>query len=133
MLGGASNPVAGSNPVGTGKTLQYIGNKAYAYSGVIDLDNSDVVMLQFETGNSNFIGFLAIQNGSGSGDDMRYILSLNGEVVLQVYGGTSDVFNQFQFPIDLVIPAYTKVELTGRNINSSTLRAHTAILTGEVF
>ena len=132
MLGGG-NPVGGNNPAGIGKTLQYIGNKAYAYSGEIGVDNNATTLLEFETGNSNFIGFLAIQNGSGSGDDMRYLLTFNGERVCHIYSGTSDVFNQFQFPVDIIIPAYTSVLLTAQNIVSGTERAHTVTLTGEVF
>ena len=50
MLGGG-NPVSG-NPTGTGTSLNYIGNHAYAYSGLIGIDDGAPVMLEFTTGNS---------------------------------------------------------------------------------
>ena len=132
MLGGG-NPVSGANPGGIGKTLHYIGNKAYAYSGEILVDNNINTMLEFETGTQSIIGTFAIQNGSGSGDDMRYIFSFNGERVCHVYSGSSDTLNQFQFPIDIIIPAFTSVILTAQNVGSTTERIHTATLVGVVF
>jgi len=132
MLSGG-NPTGGANPAGIGKTLQYIGDRAYAYSGEIGVDNNAITLLEFETGTQSIVGQFAIQNGSGSGDDMRYILTFNGERVCHIYSGTSDVFNQFQFPIDIIIPAFTNVKLTAENIVSGTQRAHTVTLTGEVF
>ena len=132
MLGGG-NPV-GSNPAGVSKNLIYIGNKAYAYSGEVGVSNvQDFTLLEFETGAQSIDGQFAIQNGSGSGDDMRYILSFNSERVCHIYSGTSDVFNQFQFPIHIIIPAFTSVLLTAKNQVSSSERSHTATLTGEVF
>ena len=134
LVGGGGAPnVAGSNPAGTGTSLNYIGNYAYAYSGEVGVDNNTTTLLEFETGSQSVVGQFAIQNGSGSGDDMRYILSFNGERVCHVYSGSSDVFNQFQFPIDIIIPAFTTVLLTAQNVVGSSERSHTVTLTGVVF
>ena len=125
--------VGASNPAGVSTTsLNYVGDRAYAYSGSIDVPNSETILFEFDTGANNIDGELAIQNGSGSGDDMRYVLTFNDEIVAQIYAGTSDVFNQFQFPLDIVIPAFTKLKLTAVNITSGVGRAHTAIITGRV-
>jgi hypothetical protein len=131
--GGAGNPTSG-NPAGIGKSLQYVGNKAYAYSGTVSVSSNQVeTLLEFHTGTSNFAGFLSIQNGSGSGDDFKYRLNINGEEVSNIHAGTSDIFNQFQFPLDVIFPAFSKIQLTAENLTSTTGRDHTAILTGEIF
>ena len=128
--GGASNTV---NPAGTGKSLNYIGNHAYGYSGVIDIVQSDTEMLKFNTGNEYIKAKIAIQNGSGSGDDMRYEVKFNGEIVAQVYAGNSDNLNQFQFPLNLIIPPNSSILITGFNVSSVSGRAHSATLEGRVY
>jgi len=136
MLSGG-NPTGGANPVGVGQSLNYIGDKAYAYSGEIQLgidgQGNPTTMLKFSVGSTNIDCKFAIQNGSGSGDDMKYQIKFDGQIVAQVYGGTSDVFNQFQFPLYLIIPAFTDVEVIGTNISSSNNREHTVTLVGQVF
>jgi len=105
---------------------------AYAYSGVVDVNNSDVTILEF-TNNSEYIDSkIDIVNGSGSGDDMRYYIKYNDVIIVQIYSGTSDVLNQFSFPKYLVIPPFTKVTIIGVNISSGTLRAHTVTMVGKV-
>jgi len=113
--------------------INFIGDCFFAYSGIIDIDNNDVTLLNFVTGPSFLKGELHINNGSGSGDDMRYYVYFNDEAITQIYAGTSDVFNQFQFPLEYIIPPFTKVLITGRNVGSGSLRAHNANLTGKVY
>ena len=130
MLGGG-NPVGGANPVGVGKTLQYVGDMAYAYSGEIGVNNAEVTLLEFETGTQSIVGRLAIQNGSGSGDDMRYTVQLNGETVALIYSGSSDDWVSHN-PIDIILTAFTNVKIFAENISSGNLRPHTAIITGKI-
>ena len=118
---------------GPQKGISYSGNHAYAYSGVVDVNNTDNTLLLFVTGNEYIQCKLAIQNGSGSGDDMRYTIKFNGEIVIQIYSGTSDVFNQFQFPLNLTLPSHTTIEVIAYNVSTGSLRAHTATLTGRTY
>ena len=52
MISGAGNPVGGSNPAGTGTGLNYIGNHAYGYSGIVNSASQDenVTLMSFTTG-----------------------------------------------------------------------------------
>tara|TARA_Y100000593_G_C4186080_1_gene274469 strand:+ start:339 stop:737 length:399 start_codon:yes stop_codon:yes gene_type:complete len=130
--------VGASNPAGVSITsLNYVKNRAYAYSGEIQLGstgtNTPETMLKFSTGSENIKGKLAIQNGSGAGDDMKYEVFFNGETISMIYSGSSDVGNQIQFPLHLVIPPYTNVLIEGRNVSSSNPRTHTATFTGRLF
>jgi hypothetical protein len=131
--GGGAGNVAGGNPSSTGTGLNYIGDHAYAYSGAIEVPQSTTTLLNFDTGTQYIKGILAIQNGSGSGDDMRYEISFNSQVVAKIYAGSGDIFNQFQFPINFVLPAYTRVLVTAYNISSGSGREHTATFTGRVY
>ena len=66
MLSGG-NPTGGANPTGIGKTINYIGNHAYAYSGLIGIDDGAPVMLDFTTGNSYITATFDYGNSTTSG------------------------------------------------------------------
>jgi len=68
---------------GTGKGLVYVKDFCYAYSGVVTVDGTDDVALDFSTGKHIIDGKLQIQwleNGA-DGSDSYYNLELNGEVI----------------------------------------------------
>ena len=50
--GGGGGPISSSNPAGTGTGINYIGNHAYAYSGVFSASTTESNMLKFSTGNA---------------------------------------------------------------------------------
>ena len=64
-----------SNPVGTGKGLNYIGDFAYAYSGAISIAQSspEQTMLKFSTGSAIIVGTIQASQGStATTNDMRF-------------------------------------------------------------
>jgi len=112
--------------------LNQIGNNVYAYSGNLSVINAQTTLLEFVTNNDYIDAKFDIANGSGSGDDFRYYIMFNDIIVVHIYGGTSDVFNQFSMPKYLIVPPYTNVKLTAQNISTGSARAHTATMIGEI-
>ena len=56
LVGGGGSPnVAGSSPSSTGKTLQTIGDFAYAMSGQVQV-TTNTNLLEFDTGSYLFVG-----------------------------------------------------------------------------
>ena len=107
MLGGG-NPVAGASPSGIGQRLNYIGNHAYATSGMIPgSTSSNTTYLEFETGNGYVVGEL--QQGSTNETTRKTVfVSYDSQTVIQM-----DVDNAYPFPNDykLLIPPHTKVKI----------------------
>ena len=132
MLGGG-NPVGGGSPASTGSNLNYLGQHVYANSGSIDIDNNDTTLLAFTSGAGYIVAKIQINNASGSSDDIRYTIKFNGETVSSFYysgaGNQNEPFN----PIFVIIPAETKVEVSGVNQQSTSNRSHTANITGRVY
>tara|TARA_Y100000593_G_C4190406_1_gene276579 strand:- start:193 stop:606 length:414 start_codon:yes stop_codon:yes gene_type:complete len=62
MLGGG-NPVGGSNPSGTGTTINYIGKHAYAYSSAFEANVTPVTALNFNTGAEYIVGVFTLNAG----------------------------------------------------------------------
>jgi hypothetical protein len=132
MLGGG-NPVSSSNPAGTGTTLNYVGNHAYAYSGLIGIDNGAPVMLDFTTGNSYITATFDYGNSTTSGDDIQFKINLNGETIMVTHTrGPVNSGNAGLQPV-LIIPPYSRIEITGTNFSSSTARLCVVAITGRVY
>jgi len=116
----------------TGLGIRYIGNHAYAYSGIVGINDSDTTLVEFTSGSGFITAKLQVQNGSGSGDDMRYDVTLNGTIVARwTYSATPNV--DPLPPLYLVIPPFTIVKVSGLNQTGASSRNHTATFTGRVY
>ena len=134
LVGGGGSPnVAGSNPSGTGSSLNYIGNHAYATSGSIALTNGQSsaadTLLDFTTGNSYMIGKLDVSNTAVSTENMFVQLIFDGEVVIDNSEAHPAPAEPLRF--DILIPAYSHVQLKV-GTGGSSIKA-SAFITGEVY
>jgi len=118
-VGGAGNPVGGSF-TGPAEALEIIGDFAYAYSGLVQVDTSAVTQLEFTTGNFLFVGDLTIFGVSNPdavdpGATSIAEIFLNGVGVFNVKLSTTEEDMPTTATIPFLIPAYTevKVDITG--------------------
>ena len=113
-------------------SLRYLGNYAYAYGGVIGVPNSTTTILgPFISGAGFILAEIQISDSSATNDDIRYIFLLNDvEVVRFVRGNAGEAPG---YPTILIIPPFTKVEITGYNLTTSSAQNQTATLTGRVY
>ena len=138
MLGGG-NPVGGSNPAGTGSSINYIRTEnqilAYAYSGEVSIvaggGTADTVMLKFATGNETIDGTIMVGLNDNGAPTVNLEAVLNGEVI---YGIKFDAGGPASFiadtPLYILIPPYSNFEFkVGLNDN----QAMTALLRGLVY
>lgn len=132
ILGGAGN-VAGSNPAGTGGSLNYIGDHCYANNNVAVTD-SETTFFEFTSAYDSYVvSGLQIINYSNSADDMQYKVYLNEELSASWLPPTSTNLQEPPQPLQLFIPPATKVKITGTNTQSSAGRNHTASIVGRVY
>ena len=131
MLGGG-NPVGGSNPAGTGSTLNYVGNHAYAHSGAIAVNNSDVVLLEFDVAaNQYIVAKITVGSKAGTGDDLSYSVFVDGELV---YGAYDALVNMnTQNALNILLPPQSKIRVEGRNLGSSSGREMECVVVGRVY
>ena len=135
MLGG-SNTVGGSNPAGTGSSINFIGNHVYAYSGVIGSTGSTANLLDFTTG-SEYIYvktcLFAIASDTSSGVDYRFEVLINSEIISKQFltnphSGRmpSDSDNMY-----LIIPPFSRFQ--ARAASSSGDKDYTVTVVGRVY
>ena len=96
----------------TGKGIRYIGDYAYAYSGVITsagAGSADTTYLLFTTGSGLIVGQIRISNAdSGNGERFGQIL-LNDIVVIDLKSDTAPDWSSSVYPLDIIIPPFTKL------------------------
>ena len=130
LAGGGAPNVAGSNPAGTGSSINYVGTRAYAYSGSVDATNVETTMLEFTTGSELLEGTVQFCYLDTSDDNITYRVYQNSEVILATHGRQASG-NQTE-PTDaimqMIIPPFTKIKCTAQNNTATTGRAQSAAI-----
>ena len=132
ILGGAGN-TAGSNPSGTGTSLNYIGDHCYASSGIVSVNNVESELLKFSTGNEYIRAIIQFNGGaSGGGDNYAYRVKYDSQIVQEYVtnNNTDDAPNQ---KLNLIIPPYTNVECTAQNVTDTSGNDQIVSLSGRVY
>ena len=131
--GGAGNIAGGANPSGIGSGLNYIGNHAYANSGVIadaSSGSAATTMLNFTTGPSYFVGNINFTDAHVANDNMFMSVTLDGQIIIDLAykSGSAGADNLSTYTI--LIPPFSKVEV---KYGSSSNTDATVWLTGRVY
>jgi|TARA_Y100001951_G_C11164975_1_gene196925 hypothetical protein len=127
MLLGASNPAS------VGKGLNTVGDFAYAYSGVQNATDAGANFFDFTSGQYIFDGKLQVLTADQSGNEIKATVTLNGEIAVeQTYrndgNGPAGIF-----PLDLVIPAETRVEVKLTNASGGGNKQYSAAIVGRIY
>jgi len=130
--GGGAGNVAGSNPAGTGTTLNYIGNFVYGYSGPRATGGSgsaDVTALDFSTGNETIICTVSQCDDGGGSADKLMTIKMDSQAIWQCRY-TDNATNIGEQPIPIVIPPFTRVEVL---VGSAASENMSVMLSGEIY
>ena len=136
--GGAGNVAGGSNPAGTGTSLNYIGNHAYAYSGMFPPATSTYTMLSFTTGSSYLLSKITVTGATdavnpGNGGTSTFVISLDGQEVMRLKTDTDQEDMPAHATVPFLIPPYSTIELTGIDTVTTAERKTSASIVGRVY
>jgi len=132
--GGGAGNIAGSNPSGTGTSLNYVGQHAYAYSGTIAITGSDTTMLEFVTAEQYILGELNFSGvwGNLGSSAVTMTLNINGEdTIVNTVANTSarDVEGT---PYPILLPPFSKIIISMTQASGSD-RDFQATIVGRVY
>ena len=140
--GGAPNVAGGSNPAGTGTTLNYIraaeGTWAYAYSGTLSTSTNTKTYLDFTTGNELIIGQLNLNGGAdaangATGGITIWTIEIDGQNAINSKVDTLQEDSPTYVVIPFTVPPYTHVKITGADNITEANTLTSAALTGRVY
>jgi len=133
ILGGAGN-IAGSNPAGTGSSLNFIGDHVYGFSGIVANASSgtaDSVCFDFTTGAEYIDTRVSVMSDEVGTAALYARIEMNGEAVFRqnIDSASSGGF-QYDNPFYMIIPPFTHFKLlVGANANVD----FTAMIVGRVY
>ena len=136
--GGGAGNTAGSNPSGTGTSLNYIGNHVTATSGAITSSTSAKTALEFSTGSSyivaliQFAGYTIPDNAS---DGARGIcaVSINSERVAQLLTDYDSGNMMETSNLKILLPTYSNVKIEVESSDNTGNFSAFLVLTGDVY
>jgi hypothetical protein len=139
MLGGAGNPVGGSNPTGIGATLNYIGDHAYGYSGAVTVSNSSETLLDFTTGDvyitAKFAFGLDRTNAADANKDYGYRIKVNDQIVIENFtfsdGDGTMVYGAADTVLPIIIEPQSRIVIECFT-NDDNITCY-GVLTGRVY
>lgn len=131
--GGAGNTAGSGGTAGTGQGLNHVGDRVFAYSGVIIVNNVVTTLLEFTTGSEYIVADFQFQYYDSAGDDAQYTIQLNGEVSTgySITGGTQT--SNSAGILRMILSPYTKVVCTARNSTDTSNHEQLVTMTGRVY
>ena len=130
--GGGAGNVAGGNPSGTGTGLNYIGEHAYANSGVVEVDTNFIELLNFSTGNNYIMAKQQIYSNTIAGADIFLKVSINSELIIaSAYNQQGQLDPTGYTPNEILIPPQSTVKIEMKVI-SGTANLSTTVV-GRVY
>jgi len=122
------------NTSSTGQSLNIIGKFAYGYSGVTAVDSSLTIMNLFTTG--NFVSDISIElNGVFAQigqNQIHFEVKIDDTIVIDTYWEATLDATVLDFPTRLIIPPYTKVQVSLSQASGSDRNMETTI-TGKIY
>jgi len=108
---------------GSSKSLLQIGNRSYANSGRVDVDNNFTTLLEFRTGELPYkmsMEFTVVSDsGTATSDNYLFTLQLMDEYVGSWVTDNSATISLLMVPITFILPPFTKVRIQAANITDS--------------
>jgi len=121
----------------TGKSIRYIGNHIYCFSGEFIMTQTEQTLFDFSTGTGYIVADLvacgAVNQGNGAGGITTWQLSFNGQVVINLKTETyADRAPAFGFT-PIIIPPLTEVKLTADSSTTDAGFLITSSIVGRVY
>ena len=139
LVGGGGAPnVAGGNPSGTGTSLNYIGNHAYAYSGGLQSNTSNVTHLQFTSGQSYIHGTLSFTAAAkmadiSGGEVSGCQVSFDNQVISVLKADTTTEDQPTDNTMPIIIPPFTNVTVEVISTGSTSGYLTSVSIVGRVY
>jgi len=126
------------NTASTGLNLNIIGDHAYANSGALQINTSNVTHLDFTTGGTYLVGTLFFSGGikmadisGGTANGAQ--ISFNDEVIAIVKNDTQSEDQPTENIIPIIIPPYTNVKVEVITTGTTAGYLTSVLITGRIY
>ena len=117
-----------------GLGIRYIGNWAYAYSGEVAVDNTEISLLEFTTGSGLIVGEMQVGSKNAENEDYEMKIYFNDLVIFSnTFHQQGATYVDIAPAVPLIIPPFTLLKVTMDNIADTDSRNWTMGFTGRVY
>jgi len=134
---GGGGPIGSSNQfTGPSTSLELVGNHFFCYTGNVEISGGDakIPMADFTTGNYYCVGQVSLEGDFGSigGNHIGLQIKLNDSVIVETEVAFTADHTIFDTPMPIIIPAYTKVEVSAFQ-NTGGALDYQLMITGRIY
>jgi len=116
-----------------GKSLNYIGQHVYGYSGEITVDNNETNLLDFTSGKEYLVCKVQFSAAHSSGDDYVFRIRFNGIVVQRYITISAFSESDPNQPLYMIIPPLTSVQCSAQNVSDTSSNNQIVAITGKIY
>jgi len=131
IIAGAGNPT-GSGGAGTGTNINYLGNHAYAYSGIIQVTDTTTTLIDATTGSQYIVGKFQPSINVTTTDDMFFRILVDGEEIAASLIGSTTSNSPYE-EIEVIVAPFSRIQITCENDSTSGGINCSAVFTGRVY
>ena len=130
LIAGAGNPLGGSNPAGTSRNINYLGDHAYAHSGAVNVDNNETTLIESAIGGHFIVSEITCNAAADTSVEYMFKIYLDDEQVMGIQTeNDSNIANRFK----MIIPPFANLKITAQNVTNTSTNEECAIVTGRVY
>ena len=123
---------------GPAEAIEIIADRAYAYSGLKQIDTSEVEHLNFTTGNYLFVGTMQFQGCTdptdpANGKSSVFTVQMNDVAITGVKVDSAVEGMPSVMDIDLIIPPYTEIKVTCQSPATTSGLETSVLLSGRIY
>tara|TARA_R100000655_G_C2886258_1_gene176215 strand:- start:119 stop:529 length:411 start_codon:yes stop_codon:yes gene_type:complete len=118
-----------------GLPLQFTNDnkRAYANSGLIDIQNTSATYLLLDTNSEYIVGHFQCYNGSNTSEQIQWDISFNDILIIRFnQEGRGSAYRGQGINNDIIIPPFTQVKVTGTNTGASSAVNGLCVFAGKV-
>jgi len=136
--GGGAGGIGTGSYTGPAEALEIVGDHAYATSGALSSNTTAVTHLKFTSGNYYFVGRITCNGAMGAtiplvGRTSVFQVSLNGVVIALMKTDSVEEDQPATVYNDVIIPAYTEVEVSAVSDTTTADRLTSVLMTGRIY
>jgi len=123
-----------SGTIVTGQSIRYLDDYAWCYTGSVGVGASETTVLETQTGSGLLVAEMILTYVYvASNDGMEWQIYLNDVVMAGAKDNGPVSYTEFNNPLRLILPPFTKLKVTAKNVSTSTERDMSVVLTGRVY
>jgi len=127
-----AKPKKGTTFLGPNKGLTTLGDRVYAYGGLIAVDATEKDLLNFTTGAEALFCKAQFNYAQLTSESFFYRVYFNDTLVQGYITSHSAQYTSPDNLIPIIIPPLTRVKLTAQNVSDNNARSQIVSITGKV-